>query len=175
MSTRPETRDFLLDQLGDLPGLRTRRMFGEYCVYVDDKPVAFVCDDQLYVKPTPAGQALLPEPVWGRFYDKARPHLLLSADRWDDRDLLRALLMATAEALPRPKPPGARRKAKALPDAPGAASGRRQAAAGPEASAAIKTPQAAKSKAAKVSASKSPKTVPAGQAAPSTRPRKPAM
>ena len=169
MSTRPETLDFLLDQLGDLPGLRTRRMFGEYCVYVDDKPVAFVCDDQLYVKPTPAGQALLPEPVWGKFYDKAKPHLLLTADRWDDRDLLRALLMATAEALPRPKPPGARRKAKALPDAPGAASGRR-AAAGAKASAAIKTPKAAKAKAAK-----SPKAAPARQAAPTTRPRKPAV
>ena len=169
MSTRPETLDFLLDQLGELPGLRTRRMFGEYCVYVDDKPVAFVCDDQLYVKPTPAGQALLPEPVWGKFYDKAKPHLLLSADRWDDRDLLRALLMATAEALPRPKPPGARRKAKALPDAPGAASGRR-AAAGAKASAAIKTPKAAKAKAAK-----SPKAAPARQAAPTTRPRKPAV
>ena len=175
MSTRPETLDFLLDQLGELPGLRTRRMFGEYCVYVDDKPVAFVCDDQLYVKPTPAGQALLPEPVWGKFYDKAKPHLLLSADRWDDRDLLRALLMATAEALPRPKPPGARRKAKALPDAPGAASGRRRAAAGAKASAAIKTPHAAKTKAAKASAAKPQKTAPAGQAAPSTRPRKPAI
>ena len=173
MSTRPETLDFLLDQLGDLPGLRTRRMFGEYCVYVDDKPVAFVCDDQLYVKPTPAGQALLPEPVWGKFYDKAKPHLLLTADRWDDRDLLRALLMATAEALPRPKPPGARRKAKALPDAPGAASGR-GAAAGAKASAAINTPQAAKTKAAKASAAKPPKTAPARQAAPTTRPRKPA-
>ena len=169
MSTRPETLDFLLDQLGELPGLRTRRMFGEYCVYVDDKPVAFVCDDQLYVKPTPAGQALLPEPVWGKFYDKAKPHLLLSADRWDDRDLLRALLMATAEALPRPQPPGAWRKAKALPYAPGAASGRR-AAAGAKASAAIKTPKAAKAKAAK-----SPKAAPARQAAPTTRPRKPAV
>ncbi len=106
MSTRPETLDFLLDQLGDLPGgLRTRRMFGEYCVYLGDKPVAFVCDDQLYVKPTPAGEALLPEPVWGKFYDKAKPHLLLTPDRWDDRDLLRALLTVTANVLPRPKPP----------------------------------------------------------------------
>ncbi len=174
MSTRPETRDFLLDQLGDLPGLRTRRMFGEYCVYVDDKPVAFVCDDQLYVKPTPAGQALLPEPVWGKFYDKARPHLLLTADRWDDRDLLRALLMATAEALPRPKPPGARRKAKALPAVPGAASGRRRAAAGAKAAAAPKATKAAQTKAAKASAGKSPKTAPADPAAPTTRPRKPA-
>ena len=111
MSTRPETRDFLLDQLGDWPGLRTRRMFGEYCVYVDDKPVAFVCDDLLYVKPTPAGEALMAPPVWGRFYDKARPHLLVSPERWEERGWLRALLEATAHALPAPKPRMARSSA----------------------------------------------------------------
>lgn len=104
MSSRPETLAFLLDQLGELPGLRTRRMFGEYCVYVDDKPVAFVCDDLLYVKPTPAGEALMQPPVWGRFYDKARPHLLVSPERWDERDWLRQLLLATADALPLPRP-----------------------------------------------------------------------
>ena len=104
MSSSPDTLAFLLDQLGQLPGLRTRRMFGEYCVYVDDKPVAFLCDDLLYVKPTPAGQALMEPLVWGRFYDKVKPHLLVTPDRWDERDWLRALLLTTAEALPRPKP-----------------------------------------------------------------------
>ena len=134
MSTRPETLDFLLDQLGELPGLRTRRMFGEYCVYVDDKPVAFVCDDQLYVKPTAAGEALLPEPVWGKFYDKAKPHLLLTADRWDDRDLLRALLLATADAPPRPKPKAPRTAAKATRKKPAASpAATKPQAAGPAA------------------------------------------
>ena len=109
MSTRPETLAYLLDQLGDLPGLRTRRMFGEYCVYLDDRPVAFVCDDLLYVKPTAAGQALMVPPVWGRFYDKAKPHLLVSPERWDEREWLRALLRATAVALPAPRPKPARR------------------------------------------------------------------
>ncbi|MBK6868767.1 MAG: TfoX/Sxy family protein [Burkholderiales bacterium] len=109
MSTRPETLAYLLDQLGELPGLRTRRMFGEYCVYLDDKPVAFVCDDLLYVKPTAAGQALMVPPVWGRFYDKAKPHLLVSPERWDEREWLRALLRATAVALPAPRPKPARR------------------------------------------------------------------
>ena len=79
-------------------------MFGEYCVYVDDKPVAFVCDDLLYVKPTPAGEALMQPPVWGRFYAKARPHLMVTPDRWDEREWLRALLRATADALPAPAP-----------------------------------------------------------------------
>lgn len=99
----------LLDQLGELPGLRTRRMFGEYCVYLDDKPVAFVCDDLLYVKPTPAGEALMQPPVWGRFYDRAKPHLLISPERWDERDWLRSLLLATAAALPAPRARAERR------------------------------------------------------------------
>ena len=113
MSTRPETLAFLLDQLGDWPSLRTRRMFGEYCVYVGDKPAAFVCDDLLYVKPTDAGVAMMAPPVWGRFYDKAKPHLLVSPERWDERDWLRALLQATADALPPPKPKKPRAKAAA--------------------------------------------------------------
>ncbi|MCA0325322.1 MAG: TfoX/Sxy family protein [Proteobacteria bacterium] len=104
MSTSPETLDFLLDQIGPWSGIRTRRMFGEYCLYLDDKPVAFVCNDQLYVKPTAAGEALMQPPVWERFYDKGKPHLLISPDRWDERDWLRALLAATADALPAPKP-----------------------------------------------------------------------
>ena len=113
MGTRPETMEFLLDQLTALPSIRSRRMFGEYCIYCDDKPVAFVCDDLLYVKPTAAGEALMAPPVWGRFYDKAKPHLLVTPDRWDDRDWLRLLIEATAHALPPPKP----RKAAAKPAA----------------------------------------------------------
>ena len=48
-------------------------------------------------------------PVWGRFYDKARPHLLVTPERWDDHEWLRALLRATADALPPPAPRRARR------------------------------------------------------------------
>ena len=38
-----------------------RRMFGEYTLYWDGKPFALVCDNKLYVKPTAAGRAFLPE------------------------------------------------------------------------------------------------------------------
>ncbi|MBH1965019.1 MAG: TfoX/Sxy family protein [Comamonadaceae bacterium] len=114
MSTQPETLAFLFDQLGELPGLRSRRMFGEYCVYVDDKPVGFVCNDMLYVKPTDAGVDIMNPPVWGTFYEKVKPHLLVTPDRWDEREWLRSLVMATAEALPRPKPKAAPKTATKL-------------------------------------------------------------
>ena len=36
-------------------------------------------------------------------YPGAKPHLLISADQWEDRDWLRQLVHATAAALPPPK------------------------------------------------------------------------
>ena len=56
-------------------------------------------------------QAVLGQPVLGAPYHWVQtPHYLLSADRWDDRDALHAAVMATAGALPCPKP----RKPKAV-------------------------------------------------------------
>ena len=104
MSTRPETLAFLLDQLGDLPSLRTRRMFGEYCVYVGDKPVAFVCDDELFVKPTAEGRAYIGEPDEAPAYPGSKLYFRVSGDRWEDRDWLAGLIDLTAAALPAPKP-----------------------------------------------------------------------
>ena len=110
MASRPETLAFLLDQIGALPAVRTRRMFGEYCVYLDDKPTAFVCNDQLFVKITDAGRALLADPVLGQPYPGAKPYFLLPPDEWEDRDALCRLLGATAGALPAPKPRAPRRR-----------------------------------------------------------------
>lgn len=115
MASRPETLAFLLDQIGALGGVRTRRMFGEYCVYLDDKPTAFVCDDQLFVKITDAGSALLPAPVLGQPYPGAKPYFMLRPDEWEDRDALCRLLAATAGALPPPRPTA--RKGAARPRA----------------------------------------------------------
>ena len=51
MATEKATVDFILDQLTPLP-VRARAMFGEYGLYCDEKFVALICDDTLFVKPT---------------------------------------------------------------------------------------------------------------------------
>lgn len=82
--------------------LTWRKMFGEYALYVDAKVVALVCDNQVFVKPTPAGQELAPAAAALPPYPGAKPHLRL-CDELDDGDLLARLLLATAEALPAAK------------------------------------------------------------------------
>ena len=104
MSTRAETVEFLTDQLSGRPNISSRRMFGEYCIYCDDKPVAFVCDDELFVKPTDAGRAYIGEPDEAPAYPGSKLYFRVGGDRWEDRDWLAGLIDATAAALPAPKP-----------------------------------------------------------------------
>ena len=59
MATSERTIEFLLDQLGAVRGVRARKMFGEYALYCGEKVVALVCDDQLFVKITAPGKALV--------------------------------------------------------------------------------------------------------------------
>ena len=102
MATRPDTVAHLLDMLSDLP-LTFRKMFGEYALYLDGRVVALVCDDQLFLKPTPAAQAALPGCATGCPYPGAKPHLLVT-EALDDPDTVSAALRAVARDLPPPAP-----------------------------------------------------------------------
>lgn len=96
--------EFLTDQLAALPNIRTRKMFGEYCVYSDEKPVAFVCDDELFVKPTAAGRDYIGTPDEAPAYPGSKMYYRVGGDRWEDREWLTGLIEVTAGELPAPKP-----------------------------------------------------------------------
>jgi DNA transformation protein len=104
MATDQNTIDFLLDQLSRLGGASTKKMFGEYCLYLAGKPVGLVCDDQLFLKPTKAGVGLLTKVVEGSPYPGAKPHLLITPDQWEDAEWLCELVRVTDRELPLPKP-----------------------------------------------------------------------
>ena len=105
MATSESTMEFLMDQLAALPGVRTRKMFGEYALYLDEKVVALICDDQLFVKITPEGRAFVGENYQEGFpYPGAKPAMLIGAEELDNDERLCQLLRLTAAALPVPKP-----------------------------------------------------------------------
>jgi len=100
MSTSSKTIDHLLDQLAGLESVSAKKMFGEYCLYLADKAVGVVCDDQLFLKPTTTGRALIRQVVEAAPYKGAKHHFLVAADQWESTEWLKQLIQATATELP---------------------------------------------------------------------------
>ena len=50
MATSAEYAAFVCEQIAPYGQVRSRKMFGEYMVYLEDKPVLLVCDNTVYVK-----------------------------------------------------------------------------------------------------------------------------
>jgi TfoX/Sxy family transcriptional regulator of competence genes len=90
------------DQIRDVGDLHHRKMFGEYAIYVGRKVVGLICDNQLFIKPTESGRALLRTPVEARPYPGARPHFLID-EQLEDSELVSALIRVTEGELPEPK------------------------------------------------------------------------
>ena len=60
MASHPDFVDYVAEQLREAGTIRSRKMFGEYGLYCDDVFFAVICDDQLFVKITPQGEAAFP-------------------------------------------------------------------------------------------------------------------
>ncbi len=109
MPTQQATVDLLLKKLADAGSLTARKMFGEYCLYLNEKPVALVCDDVLFVKITEGGRAIAGAANEGSPYPGAKAHFMLDAQAWSRAKLLVRLIQVTFEELPAPKPKKPRR------------------------------------------------------------------
>ena len=103
MASKVDTVQFICDQAGLGKRVTFRKMFGEYALYFDAKVVALICDDQMFLKPTPEGQAYLGDVTAAPPYPGAKKFFLLSSEI-DDPERLCGALLVTARALPEPRP-----------------------------------------------------------------------
>ena len=108
MANDSEFIDYVIDQIDPACDVRYRHMFGGTTLYSHDKVVALICDDQLFVKPTPAGRAFIGAVVEAPPYEGAKNSFLIG-DQIEDREWLTELVRVTQAALPKPK---ARKKKK---------------------------------------------------------------
>ncbi|MCL7714573.1 TfoX/Sxy family protein [Stenotrophomonas mori] len=95
--------DYVAEQIALGPRLTHRRLFGEYALYVDDKGVAFACDNRLFVKPSAAADELAPQLPRLPPYPGAKGYPVAD-ELLDDPDRLRELILRTAELMLPPKP-----------------------------------------------------------------------
>ena len=102
MGTQSSTIAHMLDTLAALP-LTSRKMFGEYALYLGGKTVAFVCDDTLFIKPTAGALALLPDTERGPAYPGSKDYII-GSEVLDDPDLCIRVLQQVERDTPAPQP-----------------------------------------------------------------------
>jgi len=84
MACTTEYIDFVCSQLEGVGVIRTRKMFGDWCIYIDEKPVILACDNLCYVKMHPAIADIMQGEGTGYPYDGAKEHYILDIDHRDE-------------------------------------------------------------------------------------------
>jgi TfoX/Sxy family transcriptional regulator of competence genes len=102
MSSDKSFVDFIVDQIENAGRITYKKMFGEYGIYCDDKIVALICDNQLFIKPTAAGKSFIGNVLEAPPYPGAKLYFLIE-DKFEEREWISNLIRITAEELPRPK------------------------------------------------------------------------
>lgn len=80
MATTTTFVNYVCEQLNGIGAIRFRKMFGEYMIYVDDRPVVIVCDNTAFVKKLPCIAEYMKDAEVGNPYQGAKEHYILDID-----------------------------------------------------------------------------------------------
>ena len=100
MATSSEYIEFVCEKIKNFGAVRSRKMFGEYMVYINDKPIFTVCDNTVYVKKLPQIENLMCAAACGYPYDGAKECYILDVE---NTGLLSSLIPVLEEVTPLPK------------------------------------------------------------------------
>lgn len=101
MSTSMDFIEYICGQIADTGYVTYRKMFGEYMVYVNAKPLLLVCDNTAYVKMLDCVKDELANAEVGEPYTGAKPHYILNVD---DKELCERVIRLLEPVTPVPKP-----------------------------------------------------------------------
>lgn len=71
---------FVCEQIANVGDIRYRKMFGDYMVYVNEKPILLVCDNTVYVKIIDEISDLMGNSPRGIPYDGAKERYILDIE-----------------------------------------------------------------------------------------------
>ena len=93
MACSEEFIDFVYSQIKDTGTVRAKKMFGDWMIYVDEKPIVIACDNICFVKMLPAVRDIMADALTGYPYDGAKPHYILDIEHREKAvQVIRALL-----------------------------------------------------------------------------------
>ena len=101
MATSVDFINYVCEQIVGVGDIRYRKMFGEYMVYVNDKPILLVCDNTVYVKQLDCISEKMQKSCKGFPYNGANEHYILDIE---DADFSREVILILEPFTPIPKP-----------------------------------------------------------------------
>lgn len=100
MATTIDFIQYVCEQLHGAGTITYKKMFGEYMVYLNEKPVVIVCDNTAYVKQLDCIQEDMKDAGTGYPYNGAKEHYVLDIDR---SDFCQAIVAKIETVTPLPK------------------------------------------------------------------------
>lgn len=101
MATTNEYIEYVCEQIKDIGEVRYKKMFGEYMVYINDKPVITVCDNTPFVKKLDSIEEKMKDAETGFPYKGAKEHYVLDID---NIEFCTEILKEVEKVTPLPKP-----------------------------------------------------------------------
>lgn len=101
MATSVEYIEYVCEQIRGVGFIRYKKMFGEYMVYINDKPILLVCDSTVYVKCLDCISELMKDAQTDNPYNGAKVHYILDIE---DTDLCQKVIGILENVTPIPKP-----------------------------------------------------------------------
>ncbi len=80
MATSLDYIQFVCEQLHTPFPVYYKKMFGEYMIYVNDKPILLVCDNTVYVKKLEVLKDIMNNSACGIPYKGAKEHYILDVE-----------------------------------------------------------------------------------------------
>lgn len=91
MTTKPDYRDFILEQLSLLDNITCKPMMGEYLLYYNNVLFGGIYDDRLLVKRTESNKKY--NMIESLPYDGAKPMYLV--EELDNQEILKSIVLDT--------------------------------------------------------------------------------
>ena len=101
MATTNEYIEYVCEQINGIGVIRYKKMFGEFMIYVNDKPVIMVCNNNAFVKKLDCIEEMMKDAKVGYPYKGAKEHYVLDID---NSEFCKMVVSKIEEVIPVPKP-----------------------------------------------------------------------
>lgn len=101
MATTTEYIEYVCERIKDIGEIRYKKMFGEFMIYVNDKPVIIVCNNVAFVKKLDCIKEMMKDAQIGYPYKGAKEHYVLDID---NSNFCKSIISEIEKVTPIPKP-----------------------------------------------------------------------